>query len=358
MIQEWINKVSSKEYLNEDFQSPATASCEGDLLRSALSCSWGGCGEDHSGPGSLVLPGGRALRGEWTRGRLGGWLTLTQGDQELETSLYHNSCPQPGLVTRESEDWTIVTSRDPASGLVSGPAWLLYRGGEGALYTELGEETPATSLSLALFTGESVTWLYPDLGTGLTGNFVAGTMLSASEAEVSSVSMSDIVRIPKLTIRKNKDSDEYKFDPSTDVHLSSDPLIRDPYEKELLDVTESGVPGAGMGVFARRALDNNTVVGYFNGVHRDRAEVLSSEGKKSVYLVEGTWEGEMLDIPEEFTSWSSYRASAGHLINHSTDSNVDYMECRHPRFGHILCVVTTSKIGAGKELFVKVREVH
>ena len=359
MIQEWIKKVSSKEYLNGDFQLSAPHSCQGDLRRSAQSCSWGRCDEDHSGRGSLVLPGGRGgLEGEWTRGQLGGRVTLTMGGQEVETSLYHNSCPQPGLVTRESEDWTIVAWRDPASGLMSGPAWLLYSHGEGALYTELGEETPATSLSLALFTGESVTWLYPDLATGLTGHFVAGTMLSASEAEVSSVSMSDNVRIPKLAIRKITDSDVYKFDPSTDVHLSSDPLIRDPYEKQLLDVTESGVPGAGVGVFARRSLDNNTMVGYFNGVHRDRAEVLSSKGKKSVYLVEGTWEGEMLDIPEEFTSWSSYRASAGHLINHSTESNVDYTECRHPRFGHILCVVTTRKIGAGKELFVKVKEVH
>ena len=359
MIQEWIKKVSSKEYLNGDFQLSAPHSCQGDLRRSAQSCSWGGCDEDHSGQGSLVLPGGRGgLEGEWTRGQLGGRVTLTMGGQEVETSLYHNSCPQPGLVTRESEDWTIVAWRDPASGLMSGPAWLLYSHGEGALYTELGEETPATSLSLALFTGESVTWLYPDLATGLTGHFVAGTMLSASEAGVSSVSMSDIASIPKLTIRKKEDSNVYKFDPSTDVHLASDPLIRDPYEKQLLDVTESGVPGAGVGVFARRSLDNNTMVGYFNGVHRDRAEVLSSKGKKSVYLVEGTWEGEMLDIPEEFTSWSSYRASAGHLINHSTESNVDYTECRHPRFGHILCVVTTRKIGAGKELFVKVKEVH
>ena len=298
-IQEWIKKVSSKEHLNEDFQLAAPHRCQGDI----------------------------------------------------------RSCPQLGLVTHESEDWTIGTSRDSASGLLSGPAWLLYSHGEGAIYTELGEDTGDTSLSLALFTGESVTWLYPDLVTGLSGHFVAGTMLSASEAEVSSVSITDF-GVPKLTIRKNKVSDKYKFDPSTDVHLSSDPLVRDPYEKELLDVTESGVPGAGMGVFSRRALDNNTIVGYFNGVHRDRAEVLSSEGKKSVYLVERTWEGEMLDIPEEFTAWSSYRASAGHLINHSTDSNVDYTECRHPRFGHILCVVTTRKIGAGKELFVKVREAH
>ena len=56
-------------------------------------------------------------------------------------------------MTLETEDWVIVTSRDPASGLVSGPAWLLYSHGEGSLYTEVSEDIGASSISLALFTG-------------------------------------------------------------------------------------------------------------------------------------------------------------------------------------------------------------
>ena len=101
--------------------------------------------------GQLTLPGGRHLAGEWTHGQLSGW--VTQGEEEEETLLYHNNCPQHGLVTMETGAWTIVTSRDPASGLVSGPAWLLYSHGEGGLYTEVNEDTGASSLSLALFTG-------------------------------------------------------------------------------------------------------------------------------------------------------------------------------------------------------------
>ena len=38
----------------------------------------------------------------------------------------------------------------------------------------------------------------------------------------------------------------------------------------------SSVAGAGVGVFARADLSNNTIVGYFNGVHLLREEVLST----------------------------------------------------------------------------------
>ena len=334
IIKGWIQKVLSKEYFKEDFKLTKIHTCQDDILSEAQVCSWGECGAGHTGAGSITLSGGRVVTGSWTRGRLSGWVRRAQGT-EGSYSYYHNGCPQHSLVTRETEDWTLVASHDPASGLVSGPAWLLYSNEEGVLYTLVSEDNAASGLNLALFTGDNVTWLYPDLGTSLTGHFVAGTMLSAVRGEVSEVTMSDI-GIPEIKMRESKDSEVYKFDPSTDVHLSSSPRVRDPYEKELLEVRKSSVPGAGSGVFARRSLANNTIVGYFNGVDLDREEVLGSGGEKSVYLVEGTWEGEMLDIPEEFQTWSNYQASTGHLINHSADSNVDYMECRHPRQGWIL----------------------
>ena len=96
------------------------------------------------------------------------------------------------------------------------------------------------------------------------------------------------------------------------------------------------------------------MVGYFNGVHRAKSEVFLSL-KKSVYLVQGPQPGEMLDIPAQYQDWNNYQASTGHLINHSPEGNIIYMECQHPRFGHILCVVTTKDIKEGQELFVTVR---
>ena len=98
------------------------------------------------------------------------------------------------------------------------------------------------------------------------------------------------------------------------------------------------------------------MVGYFNGVHRAKSEVFLNL-RKSVYLVQGPQPGEMLDIPEQFQDWNNYQASTGHLINHSPEGNIIYMECQHPRFGHILCVVTTKDIKEGQELFVTVRNI-
>ena len=62
----------------------------------------------------------------------------------------------------------------------------------------------------------------------------------------------------------------------------------------------------------------------------------------------------MLDIPEEFRSWSDYKGSAGHLINHGREGNVDYIDCWHPRFGRVLCVESLKDIPEDTELLVQV----
>ena len=51
---------------------------------------------------------------------------------------------------------------------------------------------------------------------------------------------------------------------------------------------------------------------------------------------------------------ADYSASSGHLINHAAAPGVEYRDCRHPRFGHVLCVLTLRDIARGEELFVKV----
>ena len=65
----------------------------------------------------------------------------------------------------------------------------------------------------------------------------------------------------------------FTFDPSTDTHLSATPLVRDPYERKLLHVETSRIPGAGVGVFTLVPLKKYSIIGYFNGIHRHRGEV-------------------------------------------------------------------------------------
>ena len=198
---------------------------------------------------------------------LQGWVRARTAEGEL-TRRYLGGCEVVGSwVTLDTEAGTIVTTAGGGAG-----AWLLYRGGKGALYTPL----PATQqLSLAVFTGEAVSWLYPDLRTALRGHFVAGTMLAAAEARVTRVSWPR-AGPPELELQETAagQGTVYRFDPSTARHLSASPRLRDPYERQLLGVAASSVAGAGAGVFASTDLSNNTIVGYFNGVHLLREEVL------------------------------------------------------------------------------------
>ena len=182
-------------------------------------------------------------------------------------------------------------------------------------------------------------------------------MVSASVGRVVEITVREGERLglPRLRSELSQEAQPvFSFDPSSETVLSSSPLLRDPYEDQVLAVRQSSLAGAGRGVFARADISNNTVVGYFNGVHRAKSAVFLSL-RKSAYLVQGPKPGEMLDIPAEFQDWNNYQASTGHLINHSQEGNILYMECHHPRFGHILCVVTTRDIQEGEELFVTVR---
>ena len=43
----------------------------------------------------------------------------------------------------------------------------------------------------------------------------------------------------------------FSFDPSTSKRISSSPLLRDPWEEEMVEVKESKIPGAGEGLFAK-----------------------------------------------------------------------------------------------------------
>jgi len=291
--------------------------------------------------------------GKWHLGHLSGWGNLTFEDGSVFSGYFLDSCLQDGLITMTNDKFSIVAiNKDD---IIKGPIWLLYQNNEGYLYKDLEEEISLDNprkLSVSQFTGNNVIWVYPDLSTTLVGHFVAGTMLAGREAEVSQVDMSPD-HLPKLSVETPGCSDTvFKYDQSTQTHLTSSPMIRDPMERKYLDVRTSSVPGAGMGVFARNDLPRGSIVGYFNGIHVLRSDIFNAV-EKSVYLVEGVYPGEMLDIPLEFQSWSNYQASSAHLINHNKEANTEYTDCYHPRFGHILCARTMRDISSSEELFVK-----
>jgi len=343
-IREWVSKVWRKHDEGKHGDTVET-NVRCPVLTPASECPWGSC--TSPGNGSVPLGDGSVLSGAWDQGLLHGSGSLARSDGAIVRGEYRHGC-LTGLVTVREAGGALGVGYYVGGRLAPGPLWLLLPAGEGALYTQT--EGGYGDLTRALFTGDSVVFVYPDWVTALKGQFVAATMLSAVEVTVIQHRLGRD-GIMSLSCEESEDRKViYRSDPSTESHLSSTPLLRDPYEAKTVYIQTSSIPGAGLGVFTLRPVEKNTIIGYFNGVHRHKDSV---QPRQSVYLAEGGYTNEMLDIPTQFQSWSQYQASTGHLINHGKVGNVEYRDCTHPRFGHILCVATIQDIPAHTELLVE-----
>lgn len=154
---------------------------------------------------------------------------MTRRDGALVKGVYKKGC-LGGLVTVEEEDGSLQVGAFRDGQLLPGPLWSLSPGDQGATYTRT--QGGYTALTRALLTGEQVVFLYPDLSTALQGNFVAGTMLSAREALVDSHRILPDGMM-SVSVALSPSPEQYTTDPSTDLHLSSQPLLRDPYEAKV-----------------------------------------------------------------------------------------------------------------------------
>ena len=98
--------------------------------------------------------------------------------------------------------------------------------------------------------GERI-YLYPDMDTGLAGDFTGGQMWSAGPAEDVSVrvdSDTDTLEVTWTQVRGH----EYCYAPSGLGDFGdSDPRLRDPYEDRHIAVRTSCFETGGQGVFAK-----------------------------------------------------------------------------------------------------------
>merc|ERR1712098_343789 len=92
------------------------------------------------------------------------------------------------------------------------------------------------------------TYIYPDLGTALVGTFKKGLMTAAQAATVTSLSIVDDIPYTKCSPCYGP---VFSYSPPTKSSFGpSDPLLRDPFEKKLVEVRQSSISGGGEGVFA------------------------------------------------------------------------------------------------------------
>lgn len=241
------------------------------------------------------------------------------------------------------------------NGIPIGPMWNVQRSKidnylVGLLYQEEAQfsaQTPPLD-----FTGKRISFVYPNFNTTIQGSFKKGVMLLTQEVLIKGLSTA------KSGVKVLQTSEpfgvQYKRDVSTGTMLSSEPLLRDPYESKMVAVSTSSIPGAGDGVFVLQDVPAGTVIAYFNGIRLKEKQIFNPMRmftKKSVYLVEIGEDDDFLDIPAQYSNWTIYQATAGHKVNHGKRDNCKYSECEHPRFGTVLCLAANKDVRAGSELF-------
>ena len=96
----------------------------------------------------------------------------------------------------------------------------------------------------------------------MVGHFEDGLMRAAQVATLKTLIDDGGVKVPIFT---EPQGPYYKRELATYDHVTSDPLLPDPYEARLIKVAASKVPGSGEGLFAKVDIEPNTIVAFYNG---------------------------------------------------------------------------------------------
>ena len=208
--------------------------------------------------------------------------------------------------------------------------------------------------------GPDLTFLYPDLETGLRGSWQGGVMVAARQVVVNCVWVEDDqVRVSCSA----SFGPEFAFAPSeVDNFGASDPMMKDPFESKYIAVEESTMEGGGQGVYAKVDLPKNRIAAIFNGYKISLyagispAEGIEEEEKiyerlsYNIHMPED--EDFFIDLPPSKADLSVYCASLGHKVNHSFIPNCRFGTMFHPRWGRVRTVETMEEVEEGQELLV------
>ena len=200
--------------------------------------------------------------------------------------------------------------------------------------------------------GGDCVYLYPDYSTALLGVWSSGRMERATEARLVNIRLTG--EELELEVRQTPGKEDllYRQDISTSTTISSDPHLADPFEEKTVYVAQSGLEGAGEGLFLRRDVQEGDLVSLYNGVRMTEQEArLRKEDRRSPYRIHG-WDGKILNIPPGLHFTENYSASSAHKANHAKKANSEFRNLQHPRFGKILGIFMLRDGVAGEEILV------
>ena len=116
--------------------------------------------------------------------------------------------------------------------------------------------------------GSDIAYIYPDYKTAMVGKFEDRIMKSAKLTRVTKVTCNQGMLQVQFDDPDPK-SQTFFYDPSTNASLGSMWFVKEPLEETTVEVKESNIPGAGMGIFAERDIAASKVVAFYNGLILD-----------------------------------------------------------------------------------------
>eukprot|EP00093_Oithona_nana_P000825 00825.XXX_3564_2293_1 [CDS] Oithona nana genome sequencing. len=201
------------------------------------------------------------------------------------------------------------------------------------------------------FSGDNTIYFYPDCRTAIIGTFGPnGQLKKGHVTEIIGVDQ-DPAKNPEpvFLAPDTQEGPEYVYDVSSNVCISKQPTLPDPYEELFVYVDSSLIPYAGEGLFAKLDIEASTVIAFYNGT---RFKIDDPKNRLDSCFKINFNEEYDLDIPDDMTSTSNYKASLGHKVCHSFTPNCEFDNFEHPRFGDIKCIVTLRPIEQGEEITV------
>jgi len=220
------------------------------------------------------------------------------------------------------------------------------------------------------FTGDNITFLYQDLVTGLRGTFVDGVLTRAEVIKVVGERCKNGVKELKTQTSKRYENVSWERKEPENLHFKEYGKIMDPYERKSVYIGNSTLPGANLGLFARRNFSRNDLVSYFGGIKLPQSEIifpnmsLAERQTAGLYYYalglnaprEWGYEKDLLlDVPVGFRSIVQYRTTLGHMANHSFMPNTVFAQVNHPVLGGIVGLIALKDIKAGDEVLVNYR---
>ena len=144
----------------------------------------------------------------------------------------------------------------------------------------------------------------------------------------------------------------HAYSPSDSLSINCNWAKDDFYESEHVFCKLSEIPNASDGLFAKKAIDKNTVIAYYNGLYIKSGE--NYKNGSDDYQIYMDWSNtdhsDYIDVPSNAQSLDSYRASLGHKANHSFNPNSEYSVAEHPVFGLIVCIKSIKKLSKEEEI--------